>query len=63
MLNAEGLTAYESTKRVVAKQGDKYHPKRLAWKECEALLSPQSMFAAAKAGNIRRMKWCVCVCV
>lgn len=57
MLNAEGLTAYEATSRVVDKQGDKYHPKRLAWKECEALLSPQSMFAAAKAGNIRRMKW------
>ena len=57
MQNAEGKNAFEVISAFVEKAGDKYHEKRLRWRECEALLSPESIFTAAKSGNIRRMKW------
>ena len=58
VLNAKGQTAYDVVEEIIQKQEVKgYHPKLAAWKECRALLSPESIFTAAKRGNVTRLQW------
>jgi ankyrin repeat protein len=56
-LNAAGRTAYQVTEQLIEQHSKAYHPKMLAWKECRALLSDESIFSAAKTGNLARLEW------
>eukprot|EP00750_Incisomonas_marina_P017612 INCI2274.1.p1 GENE.INCI2274.1~~INCI2274.1.p1 ORF type:complete len:515 (+),score=97.94 INCI2274.1:187-1731(+) len=57
VLNAQGNTAYEVVEAIIEKLDGHYHVKAAAWKECRALLSTESIFTAAKHGNVTRLKW------
>jgi len=59
VLNEHGKTAYDVVQDLIKRHSDRYHPKTLAWKECRALLSPESIFSAAKNGNVERLQWLI----
>lgn len=57
ILDEKGQTAFDAVERCINANSIGYHPKMMGWKECRALLSTESIFTAAKKGNVTRLRW------